>query len=78
MRRAAFRSRRDFRSVLDEFWRRLGVPHLDLLGVFDGLSPDELVVNDHDSHPNEWAHQLAATAILGFLEEQMHAAGDEN
>ncbi len=63
---------------LDEFWRRLGVPHVDLLGVFEGLSPDELVVNHHDSHPNERAHQLAATAILAFLEEQMHAAGDEN
>jgi hypothetical protein len=53
---------------LDAHWRELGVPHLDLLNVLGDQVAAELVVNRWDSHPNERAHSLAATAILGFLE----------
>ena len=56
---------------LDKCWRVLGVPHLDLLTVYGRLPPRELVVNRFDSHPNEHAHALAATAIDKFLQAQL-------
>lgn len=53
-------------AQLDEAWRELGVPHLDLLEVFKELSPSELTVNRHDAHPNERANQLLAEALEGW------------
>jgi len=52
---------------LSRFWQEQGVPHLDLLPVYAGLSPRELVVNAHDAHPNERANRLAAEALEEFL-----------
>lgn len=52
---------------LDALWQNLGVPHLDLLGAYQGLPPTALTVSRQDAHPNEQAHALAATAILDFL-----------
>jgi len=52
---------------LDALWRSLDVPHLDLLSVYQGMSPEDLVVSDVDAHPNERAHALAARAIERFL-----------
>lgn len=56
---------------LNQFWRELGVPHLDLQPVFAGKSPGDLVVNGHDPHPNEYADRLAAEAIDQFLRTQL-------
>jgi hypothetical protein len=56
---------------LDQFWRDLQVPHLDLLSVYKGLSPAQLTVNPYDAHPNEYANQLAAEALDSFLGEAM-------
>ncbi|MCH2169487.1 hypothetical protein MK489_01775 [Myxococcota bacterium] len=53
---------------LDELWGRLNVRHLDLRDLYAGLDPDELVVNPFDAHPNAHAHELAAGAILRFLD----------
>ena len=53
---------------LGRFWRTQGVAHLDLLPVFAGEDPDALVVNANDSHPNAYAHGLAADAIVPFLD----------
>jgi len=53
---------------LDEFWREIGVPHLDLLDLYLAHRDRKLTVNSHDPHPNEYAHALAADAILKFLE----------
>ena len=58
---------------LDQCWRELRVPHLDLLPVYKGLPAKKLVVNRFDSHPNEYAHALAAAAIEKFLEKQLAA-----
>lgn len=58
---------------LDAFWRELGVPHLDLLAVYEGRSAAELTVNRFDAHPNELAHMMAAEAILRFLSRQRDA-----
>lgn len=63
-----------FKSVhdqLDQFWQQQGIPHLDLLPVFSNLPPSKLVVNRHDSHPNEYAHALAAEAIHEFLKRHI-------
>ena len=55
-------------------WERLSVPHLDLLDVFEGEPPEDLVVNPYDAHPNEHAHRLAAAAILRFLDPTVPAS----
>lgn len=54
---------------LDQLWRSLGVPHLDLWSVYGSMTPEELVVSPVDAHPNERAHALAAQAIEPFLSQ---------
>ena len=63
---------------LDQWWRELRVPHLDLLTVYRGLPPKKLVVNRFDAHPNEYAHALAADAIGRFLQELVAAAPERH
>lgn len=61
----------EYRQVherLGEFWDELGVPHLDLLPVFEKHSDEVLTVNAYDAHPNERANELAAEAIEKFLD----------
>jgi len=63
-----------YRSVharLDDAWRDLNVPHLDLLHVFEAFPDAELVVNRYDAHPNERAHAIAAESIARFVDEQL-------
>lgn len=54
---------------LGALWQDLGVPHLDLLTVYQSHRPVDLVVNRLDAHPNEFAHLVAADAILTFLKD---------
>lgn len=54
-------------AQLDQFWRSLGVPHLDLLPLYQDLPSPKLTVNRRDAHPNEYAHALAADAMEKFL-----------
>jgi hypothetical protein len=63
---------------LDQCWRDLGVPHLDLLTVYRGLPPRQLMVNRFDAHPNERAHALAAAALEKFLQQQLAAKPDRH
>ncbi len=56
---------------LDRYWEENGIPHLDLLDVFSNVPPDKLIVNSHDSHPNAYAHALAASAIDAFLKQHI-------
>ena len=58
---------------LNQCWRALGVPHLDLLPVYRNLPTGKLTVNPRDAHPNEYAHALAAEAIDKFLKAQLAA-----
>jgi lysophospholipase L1-like esterase len=61
----------EYQSVhekLDRLWLELGVPHLDLLPVFEGLPPRRVTVNRFDAHPNEYANQLAAAALDQWLQ----------
>jgi hypothetical protein len=66
----------EFRAVhqqLDDFWRSIEVPHLDLLPALAPYPARQLTVNRYDAHPNEFAHGLAADSITRFLEEQIRA-----
>ncbi len=54
---------------LDQLWRDLNVPHLDLLSTFTNYPPSRLTVNRFDAHPNEFANQLAAEKIDKFLSD---------
>lgn len=56
---------------LGSFWQDRGVPHLDLLSVYESFEPADVVVNRFDAHPNERAHALAAGAIAEFLERHL-------
>lgn len=51
--------------------RSAGLPVLDLAPVFDGKSTQELWVHPADRHPNGSAHELAAQAIVEWLEDQV-------
>ncbi len=55
---------------LNQFWRDLQVPQLDLLPVFRDLPPKQVTVNRYDAHPNEYASKLAAEAIDKFFSSQ--------
>jgi lysophospholipase L1-like esterase len=60
----------EYRFIHDKLtaaWRELDVPQLDLLSVYQGLSPSQVTVNRFDAHPNERASQLAAEAIDKWL-----------
>jgi lysophospholipase L1-like esterase len=64
----------EFRSVhvkLYKFWQEQGVPHLDLLGLFEARRHQSLTVNSHDAHPNANAHALATEAIDDFLSKNV-------
>jgi hypothetical protein len=63
---------------LGQYWKEKGVPHLDLLATFSNLPPARLVVNAHDSHPNEYAHALAAEAIDEFLKREITPRAEGN
>lgn len=56
---------------LNQFWRELNVPHLDLLTIYKDIPAKKLTVNHFDVHPNEYAHALAAAAIDKFLKQQL-------
>lgn len=65
---------RSAHEKLGALWGESSVPHLDLLETFKSSDRRKLVVNPHDSHPNERAHTMAATAILEFLNGQQTIA----
>lgn len=65
-------------EALNRFWTERGVPHLDLLPLFDGLRPDEVMVNRFDAHPNERAHALVAPRIARFIKEQVRPPESAN
>jgi len=58
-------------DALNQYWRDLEVPHLDLLPIYRHMRPHTLTVNRFDPHPNEYANTLAAAAIDEFLKSHM-------
>lgn len=61
----------DAHRALAAAWSELGVPELDLLDVYSGRKPGDLVIGRYDAHPNERAHALAAASIGRFLEKEI-------
>ena len=59
---------REVHARLDAFWRELGVPHVDLLELYEQHPASELVVSPRDTHPDAAAHALAAGAIERLLD----------
>jgi hypothetical protein len=68
---AGVEGRREILAKIDAFWAREGVPHLDLLPVFEPHPSRALVANPHDAHPGAFAQRLAADAIERFLLERV-------
>ncbi len=62
---------RDIHDQLNQFWNDLGVPHLDLLPVYERDLSQSLVVNRFDAPPNELAHQIATEAMGNFLVQRI-------
>ena len=56
-------------QLLDQFWRSIGVPHLDLLNIYEDYNPDDLTLHAYDAHPNRQAHEMAAEAISAFIKK---------
>jgi len=62
---------REIHRQLAEVWDEAGVPHLDLRDSFSGYDLIDLIVNRHDTHPNEFSHGLAADEIGKFIEQNL-------
>ncbi len=62
---------RKIHEQMDAFWKDANVPNLDLLPVLERYEPKDLIVSANDPHPNEMAHEIAAKAILSFIEKNM-------
>lgn len=65
----------DAHRALADYWKSRGIPALDLLSTYAGKEPADLRVNARDAHPNELANELAAKAILPFLDAHISASG---
>lgn len=63
---------------LERFWSEWLVPNLDLDPEFSKYKKSELVVNKFDAHPNEYANIIAATAIKGFLKNNLQTANSHS
>jgi len=64
----------NIQEKMASFFRDHGIPCLDLLRTYSEYQSSELVVNKYDSHPNVFAHGLAAEQIIEFIERE--SAGD--
>jgi hypothetical protein len=59
---------RDVHELVQQFWRDMAVPCLDLLPVIEPHLQEKLTVSAYDAHPNERAHELAGRAIFAWLQ----------
>ena len=61
----------DVHQKVRSYCRSLGIKTIDLLPYFQGQQADKLWVHPLDSHPNEKAQKIAATAIGNFLKKEI-------
>lgn len=61
----------DVHETMGAFASELGVPYLDLLGVFAGMNAEKLRVSLANEHPNALGHRLAAERIVRFLRDEV-------
>ncbi len=57
--------------ILTQIAEKTGFIIVDLDNVFDGYDPDDLIVNDHDRHPNALAHKLVAEELVRIFTEEI-------
>ncbi|MDA0990238.1 MAG: hypothetical protein O3A51_05745, partial [Verrucomicrobia bacterium] len=57
----------DVHQTINAFWHELSTPHLDLYDTFQSYDAEDVVIGKFDAHPNEQAHQLAASAMADFI-----------
>lgn len=62
---------KNIHEKLNDFWIDEGVPHLDLMQIFQSNRNHNLVVNRWDAHPNEFAHKLVSKHIMRFIEQNI-------
>ena len=60
---------RAIHAQLTDYWKRVGVRHLDLLPTFESQPATTWQINRWDTHGNVHAHEQAARVIQEFLEE---------
>jgi lysophospholipase L1-like esterase len=60
----------EIHQTVAEFAGQTGIPVVDLHPAFVGHDGPELWVHPNNQHPNEVAHEIAAEALYGFLQEQ--------
>lgn len=63
-------SARDIHQRVATFFRANNIPVIDLLDVYAGYSPDDLLVSRRDFHANELGHSLATTAIFETIKNE--------
>jgi hypothetical protein len=64
----------DAYNALAHYWKSRGIPALDVFTAYEGGDLAELRVNARDAHPNESSNELAAKAILPFLDGHVAAS----
>ena len=57
-------------EAIGGYFRSEGVPVVSVADLVDGMSPDRLVVNRNDGHPNPFVHRLVGDALHDLLVEQ--------
>ncbi len=67
---------RGVHAQLAALWAELSVPALDLYDLYAPYEPEQLVIGKLDAHPNRLAHELAAGAIVSFLERRVEPRAD--
>ncbi|GAB5441707.1 MAG: hypothetical protein Fues2KO_20560 [Fuerstiella sp.] len=67
----------DAHQQLADFWDQQQVPHLDLLSLYQSDSTEDYVISTRDVHPNEFAHRLAADAVMEFVDSALSKPADK-
>ena len=63
----------DVEDEIQRFAREAGIPSFSLLEGFRGRDARSLWVAEHDQHPNEEGHRIAADALLPYMREALAA-----
>lgn len=62
---------KEVHNKLSAFWNEHQIAHLDLIHALKEKLGKDLVVNSFDAHPNELAHQIAASEIEKFIKQSL-------
>lgn len=62
-------------SRVENVFAEQGVPTLNVAELVAGMDPADLIVNEVDSHPNEFVHRLVAERLYQLVLETRQTAG---